>query len=297
MNSLRQEIRDSFQQGDALTRLILINLAVFVGYLLLRIVSFLFKLPIAETFIEWTALPNHLGTLVTRPWTLISYMFLHQDFLHILFNLIWLFFAGKLFMEYFGGKRLISTYVLGGLIGGILFVIAYNVFPIFQGIDTNNRGASAGVMAVVFAVATYAPQYPVRLFFVLNVKLWMVAGFILLLDLLYLGDGNNAGGHIAHLGGAAFGFLSIKQYQKGRDWTAGFSQFLENIQSWFKPKEKPKVRKVYSNVGKTRNDDQYKARKVESQEKMDEILDKISQSGYESLTKDEKDFLFKIGQD
>ena len=282
-----------------LTRLILVNLGMFLLVLLLKIVSYLFNYDVVGGFITWTALPSDLVTLATRPWTLVTYMFLHESFFHILFNMLWLYFAGKLFLEYFGERTLLSTYLIGGLLGGLLYVISYNVFPIFQEqgvVDiSNNRGASAGVMAVVIAIAAYNPKFPVNLFFVLRVPIWVVGALALLADLIYLGEGNNAGGHIAHLGGAAFGFLLAKNYQNGNNISEGFSQFLDQIFDWFKPK--PKVRKVYANkTGRTRkksnqNNDTY------SQQRIDEILDKISRSGYDSLTKEEKDYLFKIGKD
>ncbi|WP_417609143.1 rhomboid family intramembrane serine protease [Owenweeksia hongkongensis] len=294
MSGIREEIRTSFKQGDALTRLILVNLAVFVVFLLLRIIGFLFQIQLADIFTQWTALPSNLGTLATRPWTLFTYMFLHEGFLHILFNMLWLYFGGRLFMEYMGGRRLLSTYILGGLAGGILYIIAYNLFPSFSEavIISNNRGASAGVMAIVIGVATYAPRYPVKIFFTLNAQLWMIAAAALLMDLIYLGDGNNAGGHIAHLGGALFGYLSVSQLKNGKDWTEGFSKFMDNIANWFKPK--PKMKTVYTNTSKKAN---YREKQVHNQQRMDEILDKISRSGYESLSKEEKDYLFKIGKD
>ncbi|WP_417592074.1 rhomboid family intramembrane serine protease [Owenweeksia hongkongensis] len=294
MSGIREEIRTSFKQGDALTRLILVNLAVFVVFLLLRIIGFLFQIQLADIFTQWTALPSNLGTLATRPWTLFTYMFLHQGFLHILFNMLWLYFGGRLFMEYMGGRRLLSTYILGGLAGGILYILAYNLFPSFSEavIISNNRGASAGVMAIVIGVATYAPRYPVKIFFTLNAQLWMIAAAALLMDLIYLGDGNNAGGHIAHLGGALFGYLSVSQLKNGKDWTEGFSKFMDNIANWFKPK--PKMKTVYTNTSKKTN---YREKQVHNQQRMDEILDKISRSGYESLSKEEKDYLFKIGKD
>ncbi|WP_417602902.1 rhomboid family intramembrane serine protease [Owenweeksia hongkongensis] len=294
MSGIREEIRTSFKQGDALTRLILVNLAVFVVFLLLRIIGFLFQIQLADIFTQWTALPSNLGTLATRPWTLFTYMFLHEGFLHILFNMLWLYFGGRLFMEYMGGRRLLSTYILGGLAGGILYIIAYNLFPSFSEavIISNNRGASAGVMAIVIGVATYAPRYPVKIFFTLNAQLWMIAAAALLMDLIYLGDGNNAGGHIAHLGGALFGYLSVSQLKNGKDWTEGFSKFMDNIANWFKPK--PKMKTVYTNTSKKAN---YREKQVHNQQRMDEILDKISRSGYESLSREEKDYLFKIGKD
>lgn len=299
MAGLREEIKNSFQHGDMLTRIILINLGVFVAYLLLKVVSFLFGVSLHEYVIEWLALPTDLFTLATRPWTLVTYMFLHQGFFHILFNMLWLYFAGRLFLEYFGERTLLSTYLMGGLVGGLLYVLAYNVFPSFSEVVaiSNNRGASAGVMAIVIAVAAYNPRFPVQLFFVLRVPIWVIGALALLTDLVYLGDGNNAGGHIAHLGGAAFGYLLARRYQAGTNITDGFSEFLDGLFDWFKPKTRSKkhVKKVFVN----RQQKSSNSRKKETfdQARVDEILDKIRVSGYESLSKDEKDYLFKIGQD
>jgi membrane associated rhomboid family serine protease len=295
MAGLREEIRNSFRDGDALNRLILINLGVFLLYYILKILGNLFQASPEYYFIQWTALPSNLSVLITRPWTLFTYMFLHQGFMHILFNMLILFFTGRIFMEYMGGRKLLSIYLLGGLAGGLLYVIFYNIFPGFQEqlATSNNRGASAGVMAVLIGAATYAPRYPVKLFFVLNVEFRWVALMLLFTDLINLGDGNNMGGHIAHLGGAALGYIAVSRYKNGNDITEGFSKFMDNIANWFKPR--PKIRKVYSKAGNNRHD--YNERKAQNQERMNDILDKINRSGYDSLTKDEKDYLFKIGKD
>ncbi len=299
MSGIRNEIKRYFNEGDAMARLIIINLGVFLLYYLVQIFAYFFQAQFHAYLIDWIALPSDLGKLLTRPWTLITYMFTHQGFLHILFNMLYLYFFGRVYLQYLGGRKLLSTYLLGGIAGGILYVLAYNVFPVFSEsvAGSNNRGASAAVMAIVVAVATYVPNLEVRLFFTLRVKLWVVAALFVLMDLLYLPDGNNVGGHLAHLGGAALGYFSIKQLRAGKDITEGFSKFMDNIANWFKPKAN--VRKVYTNTGKrrTRNDDEYHTRKAGQQMKMDEILDKISRSGYESLTKDEKDYLFRIGKD
>ncbi len=294
MSGIRDDIRNSFREGDALNRLILVNLGVFLFYYLLKIVGNLFQASPEFYFIQWTALPSNLSVLITRPWTLITYMFLHEGFMHILFNMLILFFTGRIFMEYMGGRKLLSTYLLGGLAGGLLYVLFYNIFPGFQEqlATSNNRGASAGVMAILIGAATYAPRYPVRLFFVLTLEFRWVAMLLLLMDLINLGDGNNMGGHIAHLGGAALGYLIVSQYKKGNDITEGFSKFMDNIANWFKPK--PKIRKVYSRARKTAD---FNERKEKNQQRMNDILDKINRSGYDSLTKDEKDYLFKIGKD
>jgi membrane associated rhomboid family serine protease len=302
MAKIADEIKRSFEQGDALTKLIFVNIAVYVAYLLLRVLSYFTQVNIAGGFTDFVALPSDLLTLATRPWTLFTYMFLHQGFFHIFFNMLWLFFAGRLFVDYFGGRRLISTFLIGGLIGGASYVLFYNIFPAFYesvSISTN-RGASAGVMAIVIGIATYNPKFPVRLFFVINVPLWGIAVGFLLLDLIGLGSGTgeNAGGRIAHLGGAAFGFFMARAYRDGKDITEGFSQLGDKVASWFKPK--PKVRKVYSNTASRSGSfskNNRPSNKASDQRRMDEILDKISRSGYDSLSKDEKDHLFKIGKE
>lgn len=297
MANIADDIKNSFKSGDALTRLILINLAFYVAVLLLRILSFLFQVNIADFFISFTALPSDLLKLATRPWTLVSYMFLHEGFLHILFNMLWLFFGGKLFMEYFGSRRLISTYLMGGIIGGLLYIFFYNVFPAFSDVVaiSNNRGASAGVMAVIFAIATYNPRFPVRVFFVLTVPLWGIAGIALLTDLIGLGEGANAGGRIAHIGGAAFGYFMARYHKEGRDLTEGFSGIMDRLANWFKPKSNLKT--VYSAKGFNKGYRNSSLKPLNDEDRLNKILDKISRSGYDSLSKEEKDHLFKFGKD
>lgn len=295
MESIWDQIKKFFREGGALNQLIMINLGVFVLYLVLQIISFLFQVNISGIFVSYTALPSHPGTLITRPWTFVSYMFLHQGFIHILFNMLWLYFGGRLFISYFGGRRLIATYLLGGLIGGAIYVMAYNLFPAFSEIVgiSNNRGASAGVMAVLFAIATYNPRFPVRIL-VITIPLWGVALFAFLTDLIALGEGNNPGGSLAHLGGAAFGYLMARAYSQGRDLTEGFARFIDRIANLFKPK--PKLKKVYTNTGNTRRSRNNKTND-NAEEKLNLILDKINRSGYDSLSKEEKDHLFKFGKD
>lgn len=309
MPGIADDIKRHFQEGDALTRLILVQIAVYVVYLILNILSTLFQAPIAESVVEFVALPSDLLRLATRPWTLFTYMFLHQGFFHIFFNLLWLYFGGRLFIDYFGGRRLWSVFLIGGLIGGVLYVIFYNVFPAFEEAVaiSNNRGASAGVMALIIAIATYNPRFPVKLFFVVTVPLWGIAVGFVLLDLIGLGDGQNAGGRIAHLGGAAFGYFMATQYQQGKDLTEGFSSLMDQVvsavQGFFQPE--PKLKTVHrSNQARGQKSKRSSSStrpssssKAYSQRDMDAILDKISKSGYDSLSKEEKDILFKIGKD
>jgi membrane associated rhomboid family serine protease len=294
MSNIADQIKQQFRSGDNLMRLIYINVAVFVAFLILNMISFLVT-GNAETFAyyarTWLALPSDPIQFITRPWTIVTYMFLHAGFWHILWNMLILFFSGKIFLEYVGDRRLLTVFLYGGIAGGMLFFILYNISPAFStGVPL--VGASAGVVAVLVAAATYVPNMPVRLFFLLEVKFWIVAALAVVSYIAGV-TGNNSGGHLAHLGGAVVGYIFVQQLRKGNDWSIGLYNLLNRIGGWFE--RKPKVRKVYSNAGSK------SARKTagpsqNDQERIDEILDKISKSGYEKLTKEEKEFLFKFGK-
>lgn len=277
-----------FKQKTILVQLIKINVLVWLFIAFLSLFSFLLQLEISTNVIDWLALPSSFTTLLTRPWTIITYMFLHQDFFHILFNMLMLFFGGFLFTQYIGSKKLLQTYLLGGLFGGVFFMASYNIFPAFNQLVSHSfaLGASASVIAVVIAIATFKPDLEVQLMFLGNVKLKYIAVFLLLLDLVSIEKGN-PGGHIAHLGGAFYGALmalNLKyKYLKLPDF------ILKNPFH-----RKPKM-KFYKNENPSRpvSDEEFNRQKVEKQKHIDIILDKISKSGYETLTKEEKEFLFK----
>jgi membrane associated rhomboid family serine protease len=229
---------------------------------------------------SYLALPAYLPKLLTRFWTPITYQFMHAGILHILFNMLWLFWMGQIFEEFLGRKRTIGLYLLGGLFGAAFFVISYNVFPFFTAgnaaLSGSVVGASASVMAIVVGAATIVPNYTISLMFIGPVKLkWLVLVYVAI-DFLGV-TGPNAGGQIAHLGGAFFGFMYVKQIQKGNDWVA-------SIAGLFKKRSKLKV------VANNKNKD---AVSKPRQEDIDHILDKISKSGYENLTKQEKEILFR----
>ena len=290
MAGLKEEIKRLYQEGDALSRLIGVLLAVFVVLVVLKIVSTLLQIPLSDWAISYIVLPSDLGKWIWKPWTLITYMFVHQDFFHILFNLLYLYFAGRLFVEYVGGKRLISTFILGGMAGGLLYVLSYNLFPFFSEsvLISNNRGASAGVMAILIAAATFTPSFPIKLFFVLEIKLWQLAAILLLLDLVYLPE-SNPGGHLAHIGGALYGYVMARQWkEKGININAFFEDTLE---SFFSKRKKSKLKVSYSS-----KQDSESSNAFDKQKKLDGILDKISKGGYESLSKEEKDFLFRMSK-
>jgi membrane associated rhomboid family serine protease len=293
MASIIDEIKASFRSGSTLIKLIYINLAVFIVVKLLQVISFLSGTPnLYAIAINWLAVPASVKNLIIKPWTIISYQFLHEGFLHILFNLLILFWFGRIFLQYLDQKKLVSVYLLGGIAGAALFILAYNVFPVFYQVlpVANARGASAAVMAVVISISVLAPNYTLYLMFIGPVKLKYIALFYIVLDIISIGGGN-AGGHIAHLGGALYGFLYIRQYKRGRDMSKGFNNMMDNLFSLFKPRKKLKV-----SHRKPVNDYEYNKYKKEQQDQVDRILDKISKQGYNSLTKSEKEILFKAGK-
>jgi len=296
MNTISEKIKEAFSEGNVLVRLILINVLVWCGVKMLMLVFFLFNFEgeLAGGFIKWLAVPAHLGDLLFKPWTLVTYMFLHEDFFHILFNMLWLYWFGRIFLEYLDGKKLLSTYILGGLAGAVLYIVAFNVFPVFSFIQPFSYalGASASVLAIVIAIATFVPNYTIYLMFLGPVKIKYIAIFSVLLDLLSI-QGSNPGGHIAHLGGALFGYIYIQRLHKGKDISKGFMKVLNSLTSYFYT-TKSNMHVSHSSTDKYKTDEDYNYEKKVKQQQMDEILDKISKSGYESLTKEEKDLLFRI---
>jgi len=291
MDSILNNLKQEFKQGTTLNKLIYINVGVFLLFSILGVFSFMFQFNI-HPFLERLYLPADNIILLTQPWAFVTYMFLHNDFLHLLFNMIWLHFAGKIFLQYLNPKQLLSTYILGGISGGILFIIAYNYVPALT-IYTQNAqalGASASVLAIVVAIATYSPNYSVRFPFIGIIKLKHIAIVCVILDVLSIPQGN-AGGHIAHLGGALFGYFYIKQLKKGNDISNGFSNFLNKLVNTFKTKSKLKT--VHK---RSKSDKQFNKEKTEQQKAVDLVLEKISKSGYESLSKEEKATLFSASK-
>ena len=267
MDSILNNLKREFKQGTILNKLIYINVGVFLLFGILGALSFMFKFNI-HSFLERLYLPADSSILLTQPWAFATYMFLHTSFLHLLFNMIWLHFAGKIFLQYLNSKQLISTYILGGISGGLLFIIAYNYVPALT-IYTKNAqalGASAAVLAIVVAIATYSPNYSVRFPFIGIVKLKHIAIFCVVLDVLSIPQGN-AGGHIAHLGGALFGYFYIKQLQKGNDISNGFSNFLNKLVNTFKTKSKLKT--VHK---RPKSDKQFNTEKTEQQKAVQKVL-------------------------
>jgi membrane associated rhomboid family serine protease len=286
MNSFQYNLRNT----DTLMKILFVNIFVFLVIALTKVILRLYIIPdLDASIIEWLAVPSDYSLLIFRPWTIITYMFVHTRFFHILFNLLWLYWMGKIFVEYLGTKKLLSTYVLGGVAGALLYILSYNIFPLFRdsGVHLPMIGASASVLAITVAIATLIPNYKIFIFLIGPVALKYVAGIIVLLDVLNLGSADNVA-HFAHLGGALFGFIYIRQLKSGNDLAGWFISLIEKFSPGNKSSSRMKVKYT-----RTKNDEDFNVNKKASQERIDEILDKISKSGYGSLTAEEKEFLFK----
>ena len=287
--NLVEDIKKSFREGSVLTRLIYINIGVFLLIRILHVFSFL----AGDEFLllNWLALPDNPQEFILKPWTLATYMFLHFNFLHILFNIIGLYWFGKLFLYRFEQDKLLGLYIMGGLVGGVLYMVAYNIFPVFQSVNSVLLGASASIFAILIALAVYEPNREIHLAFIGAVKLKYIAGIYLLLSVIGIST-SNPGGNIAHIGGALWGYLYILQLRKGKDMSSGLVKFINRLAGFFKPRSKIRV----THKQPPRDDYEYNRQKQQKQEDINRILDKIAKSGYESLTKKEKEILFRQGK-
>ncbi len=287
-------LKGFFKSKNMLAKLIIINVVVWLAIMILDVLFDLFNSSAKETLIEWLAVPASMGKLITRPWTVFTYMFLHYDFWHILFNMLWLFWFGKIFLEYLNQRQLLATYLFGGLAGAAFFILSYNIFPKLQDayVQSVAPGASASVMAVVIAISYYVPNYRIHLMFLGPVKILYIALFSIVLDIIMIRS-SNSGGHLAHLGGAMWGFYYIYMLKKGADFSTILNKLPRiNFSGGSKSYKKTKFKNVYTNERPV-SDEDYNLRKKSEQERIDSILDKISKSGYESLSKEEKELLFK----
>jgi membrane associated rhomboid family serine protease len=293
-NSLLDQLKWSFRNGSVISRLIIINVAVFLVINIYKLTGFLFNFNVINPLV-WISVPASFSGLIAKPWTVITYMFVHEDFFHILVNMITLYFAGTLYSEYLGANRILTSYFGGGILGALLYVVCYNVFPAFENhiFGSILFGASASVMAILVAATVYVPNYVVNLMLFGPVKLKYITIVYVVLDFLNIRSGN-AGGHLSHIGGALFGYLFCTQLKRGSDWSSGFNKIFNGIGNLFKRKSHLKV--AYKKK-RSVSDEEYNAGKAATQRKVDAILDKISKSGYESLTKEEKETLFKISNE
>ena len=257
-------------------KIILFNITVYLLPFVLKTVLFLFNIK-GLSIVNWFTIDATLSEFILKPWSILTYGFIHGSFSHIFWNMLILYYFGNILKNIFGEKLILNLFLSGIVAGGLTYLISYNLFPVFKGVNSVMIGASAGVMSVLFFLAAYDPQYRIRIIF-FDIKILYIALFLFFYDIIQI-PLNNSGGHIAHIGGALWGYYYSVKYNNGSD-------LVNSILSFFKKNtnNKPSVK------SKTDN-------KSFNQDKIDEILDKISDSGYDSLTKSEKEYLFKVGKD
>ena len=287
-----------YRTANILVKIIAINAII---YLVFAFGETMFRVyDPASSVRGWFMLPTDLGSFALKPWSIVTYAFFHNGFFHVLWNMLFLYWFGGYVLNLFTSKRLLTLYFLGAIYGGLLYLLCYNLFPLFDQTRGLMQGASAAVYAVMVFIATYSPNAQMRVF-VWNIKLWQIALFFVLKDFVVLTGSsdptaNNAGGLIAHMGGAIFGYVYAVQLTKGRDIGAWFDRLMDWLVGTFSSRKSKPFKKVHKNKTTTRKASGT-LNKDEHQQKIDAILDKISKSGYDSLSKQEKDFLFKAGND
>ena len=288
--NLKDQIQSKLQRLNGAEKLIAINVACFALPLFLKTLFFLFALPF-DTFLGLFELSSDWSVFIFRPWSLVTYSFLHSGLFHLFWNMYLLYFSSRLILNLFPVKTFFNIYFLGVILGGITFLLSFSLFPALQNSAPVMVGASAGVMAVFIFMATYSPEYRVQLF-LFSVKLWYLGLAFVLIDIIQIPSGN-AGGHLAHLGGALLGYYYAKKLAQGTDIGLPFERWVNRWVDLFR--KKPTLRTVYRNTSNAAKKAVSKSQD-DTQQKIDAILDKISDSGYESLTKEEKDILFKAGK-
>ena len=285
--SLNSDIKYKLAHLNALEKIIGVNLVVYILALFLNF--------------NWFELPSSLGNFIVMPWAIITYAFVHYDFLHILFNMLWLYVIARMFLNLFSVKMALHVYFLGAISGGLLFMLCYTLFPSVFGANSNLVGASAAVRALLIFLCAYMPSQDVR-FFMFNIKLWHIGLAIVVLDVIGVFSGisnpatGNAGGNLAHLGGALLGYFYAKQLLLGNDMGKVFEPITNFFTNLLNSSKKGPLKTVHKNKSKVGGYTKADFNEFNNQKKIDVILDKISKSGYDSLTAEEKEFLFRAGK-
>lgn len=308
VNTIWEDLKRQYYSGSMITRLLLINIAAFLFFRFLWLGMFLIGMDGSRIskLLNWFSISSDGFEIITRPWTIFTNMFLHFSLGHIFWNMLFLYWFGRILQELVGSRKVLGVYVLSGLAGALAFIVSANLLP---DIGSYALGASGAIMGIILAAATLAPHFQIHLLFIGGVKLMYVALVVVILDLIALPEGVNTGGHFAHLGGAAMGYFLARQMQNGNDWTERFNTIFDKIVNWFQEtfSRRPKPKVVYRNPNKmkTRTKATNRQRpgadslsRDERQARVDAILDKIKrEGGYNNLTDEEKEFLFKAGKD
>ncbi|HRK27948.1 MAG TPA: rhomboid family intramembrane serine protease [Chitinophagales bacterium] len=314
MQSIINDIKNQFTYGNMIIRLILVIVFVFVFEKLLGVLFFFAGAPQThENILEWFMVTASLQKLIWKPWSVVSYMFLHSGLWHLAFNMLTFYIFGNIVYDFLGNKKILPIFIMGGIAGALLCTVMFNLIPaLHKFLEVPMLGASAGVMAIMLAAATLAPDREINLMFLGPVKIKYIAMFFILFDLITIPK-ENPGGHIAHLGGAVFGYFFIRRLQNGTDYSLHFNRFTDNVRHFIGGllKQKPMMRAERSQTTytKTTYTGAYTANAAgaasgkpgsatppSEQEKLDAILDKIAQSGYDRLSKEEMDFLHNWGK-
>ena len=289
MTSLSQDIKGKLARLNVLEKIIAVNVAIYIfGFILGLILNHQ-----SGTSLSWLELPSDFGTLILKPWAIVTYAFAHYDFFHILFNMLWLYIIGQWFLNMFSPKLALNVYFLGAICGGLLFMVGYNLFPSILGLSYL-VGASASVRALLIFLCAYMPNREIR-FFTIGLKFWYFGAAIVAFDIIGV-FGPNSGGNLAHLGGALLGYVYAKQLVKGQDIGKGFEKLMDTIAGFFKFSKKSPLKTVHKTKNKMGGYTKADFDEFNNQKKIDVILDKISKSGYDSLTAEEKEFLFRSGK-
>lgn len=312
-DSIWEDVKREFSYGNMVTRLVIINIAIFVFVNIVRLLLFLgnagVEPGIYQDFLHFFCMSSEPFHVLTHPWGIFTSMFLHEGVWHVLWNMLFLYWFGRIVGDFIGNQRILPLYLLGGLVGGLFYFLSAQ----FLNMGQYALGASGAVMAIVVAAGTIAPDYIMRLLFIGDVKLKYIVAVLVFLDLIGIASTSNTGGHFAHLGGAAFGALFVSQLRKGNDMAVPVNNFIDGVKNFFKGEKKEKLtrkkprmayknpearqrrfarnKRAANNVSDTMTKEQ-----LSHQERVDFILDKIKQSGYESLTIEEKEFLFNASK-
>lgn len=284
-----EEFKHQLQSGTMTNRLIIANVCVFLCILLLQKSFTLLQLDpflAAEIIHRIFELNSSIEAFIRSPWGLFTSIFTHEQFGHLLFNMLFLYFSGTFFEQFFSRKKLLLTYIFGGIAGGLLEIIANNLFPALEGVNVVILGASGSIMAIFTALAFHQPNLQVQLFGIFPIRIYFLALFFLFKDLINIGTDDQIA-HFAHLGGAIFGLISVRNVYSSKNILTQLEAFFSKFPKLFKSNSKKRPQNT-----RFKTDEEFNAEKRQKQEKMDQILDKISKSGYDSLSKAEKDFLF-----
>lgn len=310
--SMFDDFKNVFNRpNNAVVQIIVINVIIFLAVAIFKLfMRFSENLDVYYGVMQYLMMPGEINKFFTRPWTIVTYFFLHEGFFHILFNMLFLYWFGKLIQEFLGSEKVVNLYVLGGLVGGLTYLLIYNILPdsFSQQVETSMMlGASAGVYAIVVGAAAFMPNYTFFLLLLGPVRIKYIAIFYVVVSLVSASDNVNLGGNLAHLGGALIGYLYIKQIQQGNDFGAWISATLDSIKKLFV--RDPKIKVSYKREGAKWSGSSSKRSKSSSsgkkgtsrkgdvsQDEIDAILDKISEKGYESLSQEEKQKLFNASK-